>query len=125
LVSFDTFFLFAAYLVLLLSAAYVLSQRRKMKRRGSLTTRTVGGRSIAVRTDWNRCMGASSCVEIAPKVFRIDWERKKSVFDPAPLEVLDENGADPETILRAAQSCPYRAIILEDGETRERIFPMD
>jgi ferredoxin len=125
LVSFDTFFLFAAYLVLLLSAAYVLSQRRKMKRRGSLTTRTVGGRSIAVRTDWNRCMGASSCVEIAPKVFRIDWERKKSVFDPAPLEVLDENGADPETIFRAAQSCPYRAIILEDGETRERIFPMD
>jgi ferredoxin len=125
LVSFDTFFLFAAYVVLLLSAAYVLSQRRKMKRRGSLTTRTVGGRRIAVRTDWNRCMGAASCVEIAPKVFRIDWERKKSVFDPAPLEVLDENGADPETIFRAAQSCPYRAIILEDGETRERIFPMD
>jgi ferredoxin len=124
LVSFDTFFLFSAYMVLLFSAVFVLNQRRKMKRRGSMTTRIVGGRNIAVRTDWNRCMGASSCVEIAPKVFHIDWERKKSVFDPAPLEVLDEKGADAETIFRAAQSCPYRAIILEDAESRERIFPM-
>jgi ferredoxin len=125
LVSADDLFLFSAYVLLLVSAVYVLRQRRKMKRRGSWTSRTIGGRNFAVRTDWNRCMGASSCIEIAPKVFRIDWERKKSVFDPAPLEVLDEKGADPETIFRAAQSCPYRAIILEDVETHERVFPFD
>jgi ferredoxin len=36
-----------------------------------------------------------------------------------------ENGeAKPEEIFRAAQTCPYRAIILEDADTRERLFPV-
>ncbi len=125
MLSSDLLFFILAYFFLLLSGIYVLRQRRKMRRLGSWTSRAVGGRKIAVKTDWTRCMGATSCVEIAPKVFRIDWERKKSVFDPAPLEVLDEKGADAETIFRAAQSCPYRAIILEDADTQERIFPWD
>ena len=85
----------------------------------------VEGKKIHVRVDWNSCMGAASCVELAPKVFRLDWEKKKSIFDPAPLQLLDEKakGTDPEKVFFAAQSCPYRAIILEDDETRERIFP--
>ena len=70
-------------------------------------------------------MGASSCVEVAPAVFRVDWEKKKSIFEPAPLRVLDEEGADSETIFRAALSCPYRAIILEDAETGDQIFPIE
>ena len=83
----------------------------------------VRGRNVKMRVDWDSCMGSSSCITIAPKVFRLDWRKRKSLFDPAPLEVLNEKGADPETIFLAAQSCPYRAIILEDADTGERIFP--
>jgi hypothetical protein len=53
----------------------------------------------------------------------LDWEKKKSIFDPAPLEILDEKGDTPEKVFVAAQSCPYRAIVLEDKVTGERIFP--
>ena len=82
-------------------------------------------KKVRVRVDWNSCMGSSSCVELAPKVFRLDWTKKKSVFDPAPLELLDERPrtTDPDIVFLAAQSCPYQAIILEDEETNERIFP--
>lgn len=83
----------------------------------------VKGRNVKVRTDWDLCMGSGSCVSLAPGVFKLDWDRKKSIFDPAPLEVLDEGSATPEEIFLAAQSCPYRAIILEDAQTGERVFP--
>lgn len=90
---------------------------------GWWTGLVVEGKKVGIHVDWNSCMGAASCVELAPKVFRLDWEKKKSIFDPAPLVVLDEKGADPERIFYAAQSCPYRAIVLEDQETGERIYP--
>jgi ferredoxin len=90
---------------------------------GWWTGMVVGDRKVGIKVDWNSCMGAASCVELAPKVFRLDWEKKKSVFDPAPLVLLDKKGDDPERIFYAAQSCPYRAIILEDEETGERIYP--
>lgn len=68
-------------------------------------------------------MASQSCISLAPKVFRIDWSKRKSAFEGAPLEVTDEKGADNETIFLAAQSCPYQAIVLEDAETGERLFP--
>ncbi len=82
-------------------------------------------KKVHVSVGWNSCVGASSCVELAPNVFRLDWSKKKSFFDPAPLELLDERpkGTDPNIVFSAAQSCPYHAIILEDDETGERIFP--
>ena len=82
------------------------------------------GRSVKVRTDWNLCMGAGSCTELAPGMFKLDWSKKKSRFDPAPLQVLEGKTAKAEEISRAAQSCPYRAIILEDADTGERLFPV-
>jgi ferredoxin len=93
-------------------------------KQGWWTGRIVEGRKVRVRVDWNSCMGATSCVELAPKVFRLDWQKRKSVFDPAPLEVLDEKGTDPSVIFMAAQSCPYQAIFLEDEETGEQLFPI-
>jgi ferredoxin len=101
--------------------------RHKRSKPGSewWTGLVVEGKKIRVHVDWNSCMGASSCVKISPKVFRLDWEKKKSIFDPVPLELLDDRakGTDPELVFFAAQSCPYRAIVLEDDETKERIFP--
>jgi ferredoxin len=114
-----------------LAIAFIVDSKIRQKR-AKLESRPtwwtgiiVEGKRIRVRVDWNSCMGASSCVELAPKVFRLDWSKKKSVFDPAPLELLDEKptGTDPNVVFSAAQSCPYHAIILEDDETGERIFP--
>jgi len=110
-----------------LAIAIVIDTKIKKKfsseKGGWWTGMVVNEKKVGIRVDWNSCMGAASCVELAPKVFRLDWEKKKSVFDPAPLVLLDKKGADPERIFYAAQSCPYRAIILEDEETGERIYP--
>lgn len=64
--------------------------------------------------DRNLCIGAASCIAIAPGVFELDSENKAVVYN--------ETGADDETILLAAQSCPTRAIILFDDEGNQ-IYP--
>lgn len=68
-------------------------------------------------------MASQSCISFAPKVFRIDWKKRKSMFEGAPIEVSDEKAADNETVFLAAQSCPYQAILLEDADPGERLFP--
>lgn len=121
--------IFSMFASVFAAIAFVLEA--KMKRRfstkkgdgGWWTGMVVGDKKVRIRVDWDSCMGAASCVKLAPKNFRLDWEKKKSVFGPAPLELLDEKGEDPERIFFAAQSCPFRAILLEDEETGERIYP--
>ena len=60
------------------------------------------------------CIGAASCVAIAPKVFQLDNEAKAII--------LDENGETDDTILASAQSCPVNAINIED-ENGNQIWP--
>ncbi|HBB49874.1 TPA: ferredoxin [Candidatus Nomurabacteria bacterium] len=64
--------------------------------------------------DRDLCIGAASCVAIAPGVFALDDENKAFV--------VDQNGADNDTILLAAQSCPTKAIFLFD-ENGNQIYP--
>ena len=64
--------------------------------------------------DRDLCIGAASCIAIAPGVFALDDENKAIV--------INEKGADDETILLAAQSCPTRAIVLFD-EQGNQIYP--
>lgn len=54
------------------------------------------------------CIGAGTCIVIADKVFRLDSENK--------AVVVDLNGADQNTLLIAAQSCPTQAIVLYDED---------
>lgn len=62
----------------------------------------------------SKCIGAASCVAIAPKVF---------VMDEANLAyVISEDELD-ETKLLAAQSCPTSAIEIINTETGEMIWP--
>jgi ferredoxin len=61
------------------------------------------------------CIGAATCVVIAPKAFDLDKE-SIAVLKPDAME-LDDN-----TILMAAQSCPTQAILLFD-EDGKQIFP--
>ena len=79
---------------------------------------------LKVDIDTNSCMGAASCVTLAPQVFKLDESSLKSSFmSSAPLVILDENGATNQTILDAAQTCPYKAILLKDVNTDEQVFP--
>ena len=67
-----------------------------------------------IYVDRDLCIGAASCVAIAPEVFELDGENKAIVRNP--------KGADDETILLAAQSCPTKAIIIYDEEGNQ-IYP--
>ena len=60
-------------------------------------------------------MATQGCITIAPKAFALGTDNKSSVVDPTAV---------PEEKLReAAQICPTGAIIIEDAETGERLFP--
>jgi len=70
---------------------------------------------MKVSVDRDLCIGAGNCVAVAPSVFQLDAENK--------AVVIDEQGAADEVIWNAAQSCPVQAIILEDEETGEALYP--
>lgn len=63
---------------------------------------------MKVIVDRNLCIGAASCVAIAPNVFRLDDENK--------AVVVEIEGTDRDTIIAAAQSCPTLAITIIDDD---------
>jgi len=67
-----------------------------------------GDEALKVRVVRELCLGVSNCVAYAPTVFALDDERKAVVLDP--------HSVDDETLLQAAESCPEKAIIIEDDE---------
>lgn len=76
---------------------------------------TLEGRKIGkIFIDRDLCIGAASCMAVAPGAFELDDEHKASV--------KDMSAADEETLLLAAQSCPTRAIIVYD-EKGNQIYP--
>jgi ferredoxin len=70
---------------------------------------------IIPRIDRDACTGTAACAVVAPKVFEIDDEGIAVVVDP--------NGADEETLWEAAERCPWKAVILEDGATERQVYP--
>ena len=64
--------------------------------------------------DRDLCIGAASCIAVAPDVFLLDKENK--------AVVKNKEAADDETLLLAAQSCPTKAIVLYDEEGNQ-IYP--
>lgn len=79
--------------------------------------------------DRNLCIGAASCVAVAPSAFELDAENKAVMRKKQPpssdltsREDLEDQAIDDETLLLAAQSCPARAIIVYD-EDGEQIYP--
>ena len=67
-----------------------------------------------IEVDRELCIGAAPCVTVAPAVFQLDEENK--------AYVVDQNGADAETILLAAQACPVQAIKIFDEEGNQ-VYP--
>ncbi|MCL4338703.1 ferredoxin [Patescibacteria group bacterium] len=71
--------------------------------------------NVTVVVDRNLCIGAASCVAVAPKTFALDNEAKAIILDTATEDSLD-------TIMDAAKSCPVAAIIIHD-DTGKQLFP--
>jgi ferredoxin len=68
-----------------------------------------------IEIDLLACVGFAECTKTAPGVFRLDeFANQSSVVDP--------NGADDETVFRAAEACPVSAISLYDASSGQRVF---
>lgn len=72
-------------------------------------------RKLTMRIDRNLCIGAATCVAIAPKAWALDDEAKAIILDTAKDETDD-------TLLEAAKGCPVMAIFITD-QTGKQIFP--
>lgn len=79
----------------------------------SLGPKKIGKYTVTV--DRNLCIGAASCIAIAPKTFVLDDEAK-AVFAPTAGEESEE------TILDSAKACPVAAIIIHD-EAGKQVYP--
>lgn len=72
-------------------------------------------RSYTITIDRALCIGAATCVALAPRAYVLDSEAK-AVFLPTAEEETDGS------LLDAAKGCPVMAISIKD-ETGKQIFP--
>ena len=70
---------------------------------------------LRIELNKERCQAFAKCTTTAPAVFALGADRKVVVVDAA--------GADDETIVKAAKSCPYRVITLVDDVSGAPVFP--
>jgi len=80
--------------------------------------------------DRNLCIGAASCIAVAPDVFELDEENKAVIkiknggkkSEKAQRENLENEAVTDEILKLAAESCPTKAIFLYD-EKGEQVYP--
>ncbi|TAK04150.1 ferredoxin [Patescibacteria group bacterium] len=84
---------------------------------------------IKVKVDPDLCIGAASCVTIAPDTFQLNAENKADVLDHGQEpggesyeRELEVTQSEMENILLGAQSCPTLAIFVYD-EAGKQLFP--
>lgn len=80
---------------------------------GEVKAMQIGKYKVEVIRD--KCIGAASCVAIAPAVFELDEENI--------AKILTQDGNDDDTKLLAAQSCPTAAIIVTDTSSGQQVWP--
>lgn len=68
-----------------------------------------------MRIDRGLCIGAATCVAIAPKGWALDEEAKAYILETAEEETDD-------MLLEAAKACPVMAIIIAD-EDGKQVYP--
>ena len=74
---------------------------------------------IGVQVDKSLCIGCCSCETIAPGVFSVD---KSTQMNPKS-HVYNRKGGSNLKILNAAETCPTKAILVDDLDEGKRIFP--
>lgn len=77
-----------------------------------MDTKIIGKYTVSI--DKDLCIGAGTCIAIAPADFQL--VDQKAVF-------LEGGETSEETMLMAAQSCPVKAVIIKNTETGEQVWP--
>jgi len=77
------------------------------------TTKTI--RKYTMTIDRSLCIGAATCVALAPRAYTLDTEAKAVFLDTGEEET-------DESLLAAAKGCPVAAISIID-DTGKQIFP--
>ncbi len=72
-------------------------------------------RKYTMTIDRNACIGAATCVALAPKAYALDSEAKAIYLDTAGDE-------SDQALLDAAKGCPVAAIKIVD-DTGKQVFP--
>lgn len=74
---------------------------------------------LFVDVEQSLCIGCCSCEIIAPDVFQIN---RNTQINPKS-RVINMKGAGLNKIMNAAETCPTKAINVENKRTMERLFP--
>ena len=74
---------------------------------------------LGVQVDKSLCIGCCSCETIAPGVFSVG---DKEQMNPKS-HVYNRKGASNLKILNAAETCPTKAILVDDIDNGKRVFP--
>jgi ferredoxin len=69
---------------------------------------------MKVRIDRELCIGITNCVAVAPSVFEMDSENKAVVNNPSSVS--------DKLLMKAAESCPQNAVIVEDDRGNQ-LYP--
>ena len=84
---------------------------------------------IKIQVDPDLCIGAASCVTIAPDTFELNAENKADVLDhglspggSSYERVVEVTPVELERIILGAQSCPTLAIAVFD-EAGNKLYP--
>lgn len=80
-----------------------------------MSTQQVGKYTIKVINE--KCIGAASCVAIAPGTFKLNEQNI--------AEIISQTGDEPDMQVLAAQSCPTAAIVIVDNETGQQVWPIE
>ena len=75
--------------------------------------------NLSVNVDESLCIGCCSCETIAPNVFTID---KLKMINPKS-HAYNQYGASEEKIMDAAETCPTKAIQVDEKKSGRKIFP--
>lgn len=72
-------------------------------------------RNLTMRIDRDLCIGAATCVALAPKAWALDDEAKAIILDTTEEETA-------QALLDAAKGCPVMAIFITD-ENGKQLYP--
>ena len=75
--------------------------------------------NLSVDVDKSKCIACCSCETIAPNVFVVD---KATMFNPKS-QVHNQYGASEGKIMDAAETCPTKAIQVNEKKSGRKIYP--
>jgi len=84
---------------------------------------------LTIKVDPDLCIGAASCVTIAPETFQLNAKNKAEVLDhgneangPSYERVVEVTDEEKASIIEGAESCPTLAVFIYNEEGKQ-IFP--